>query len=64
TLTPRGRAMEGEAASIFPTLACQAGADAAALRDALVALAARLKAPVSQPGQPAMKTQSVPGLAT
>jgi DNA-binding MarR family transcriptional regulator len=48
-LTPRGRAMEAEAASIFPTLACQAGADAAALRDALVALAARLKAPVSQP---------------
>ncbi|NGM20952.1 MarR family transcriptional regulator [Roseomonas stagni] len=43
TLTPKGRAMEAEAAAIFPALACRAGDDAAALRDRLLELAERLR---------------------
>jgi DNA-binding MarR family transcriptional regulator len=43
-LTLKGRALESQAAAIFPQLACRVGADAAALRDALLRLAESLRA--------------------
>ncbi len=51
-LTPAGRAMEAEAAAIFPALACRIGEDAGALRDALLRLAEQLRATPAPPDRP------------